>query len=352
MIEIENANQLIKFLNKSGYNSRVLESNDQLYKMLFKSEKVPYTNLSADFNKKIDELSNFNIILKDSDGFNSTIRIVPFKNYWFIVDSQVVAATQPGGLNNYYSNNLGTYGYLGDDGLMLIRHILSKNKNITFKKGLDICTGSGLIGISLSSMCDYIYGVDIDETAIKWANFNTLLNNVKNYKPMLGDLYGPAMNEGPFDLITANPSYSFYSPEFISKYKVRKHEMAEDYGCELVFKIIDGLNNNLTKDGVCHIITCVPVIKGEDYFVEKLNELFSSTNFNFTINYNLKIIPAMCQEYYKELRISHFEFVFIDVKKGEQFQIIKKNTMHYYIGYFRFLKNIKILRKIYRYLWK
>ena len=61
MIEIENANQLIKFLNKSGYNSRVLESNDQLYKMLFKSEKVPYTNLSADFNKKIDELSNFNI---------------------------------------------------------------------------------------------------------------------------------------------------------------------------------------------------------------------------------------------------------------------------------------------------
>ena len=96
MIEIENANQLIKFLNKSGYNSRVLESNDQLYKMLFKSEKVPYTNLSADFNKKIDELSNYNIILKDSDGFNSTIRIVPFKNYWFIVDSQVVAATQPG----------------------------------------------------------------------------------------------------------------------------------------------------------------------------------------------------------------------------------------------------------------
>ena len=59
MIEIEKAKQLTEFINKSNYNSRVLESNDLLYKLLFKSEKVPYTNLSDDDNKKINELSCF-----------------------------------------------------------------------------------------------------------------------------------------------------------------------------------------------------------------------------------------------------------------------------------------------------
>jgi tRNA/tmRNA/rRNA uracil-C5-methylase (TrmA/RlmC/RlmD family) len=44
---------------------------------------------------------------------------------------------------------------------------------------LDICCGTGSIGIALSDYFDYVYGVEMVESAIEDAKINVRLNNLE-----------------------------------------------------------------------------------------------------------------------------------------------------------------------------
>lgn len=75
-------------------------------------------------------------------------------------------------------------------------------------KILDLCTGSGCLALSLAKELPDIevYGTDISESAIKYANKNAALNMIKNVTFLEGSLFEPVKGL-TFDLIVSNPPY-------------------------------------------------------------------------------------------------------------------------------------------------
>lgn len=87
---------------------------------------------------------------------------------------------------------------------VLVEYILQHEKNV---EGLDVCTGSGCIGISLKKLGRFenITAVDISEEALQVAKKNAKLHNVKIQwiqSDMFQDI--PQMS---YDFIVSNPPY-------------------------------------------------------------------------------------------------------------------------------------------------
>ena len=82
-----------------------------------------------------------------------------------------------------------------------------KNKKNTCSV-LDICTGSGAIGISIAKYIPKadVYVSDISRPALKIAQKNALKNEVKNIHFVLSDGFNN-INKKDFDIIVSNPPY-------------------------------------------------------------------------------------------------------------------------------------------------
>ena len=76
-------------------------------------------------------------------------------------------------------------------------------------KILDMCTGSGCVGIALAAFCPdvYVTGADISDEAIKLARENAAINNLENRVSFIqSDLFENVTGRC-FNCITANPPY-------------------------------------------------------------------------------------------------------------------------------------------------
>lgn len=74
---------------------------------------------------------------------------------------------------------------------------------------LDLCTGSGCIGLALARAFPHatVLGTDINPHAIALAEKNKAHNNIANITFKQGDLFEPLEANQTFDLIVSNPPY-------------------------------------------------------------------------------------------------------------------------------------------------
>ncbi|MCP4652370.1 MAG: peptide chain release factor N(5)-glutamine methyltransferase [Candidatus Omnitrophica bacterium] len=123
-------------------------------------------------------------------------------------------------------------------------------KDNKLKTVLDLCTGSGNIGISLKRLSKDIkvFSSDISLSALKVTK-----NNIKSHKVKIGlinsDLFS-AFKKNSFDLVISNPPY--VSEELIRdslKYEPRTALKAEDDGFSFIEEIIRDASGYLKKDG-------------------------------------------------------------------------------------------------------
>ena len=84
-----------------------------------------------------------------------------------------------------------------------------KSENLEYM--IDMCTGSGCVGISILKNSNLKFGIlaDISKDAIDVANKNVILNNVKNVTTICSDLFSniPDTLNGKIDIIVSNPPY-------------------------------------------------------------------------------------------------------------------------------------------------
>ena len=125
---------------------------------------------------------------------------------------------------------------------------------------MDLCTGSGCIGISLAAFARKcrVYASDIDADALQVAWRNAVRAGVCDRLEFLeGDLYAPFDREvmaGTFDLIVSNPPYvselewGKLWPE-ASTYEPRRALVAQDDGFEIVRRVIEGAPTWLRHGG-------------------------------------------------------------------------------------------------------
>ncbi len=131
---------------------------------------------------------------------------------------------------------------------ILVEEVIKIAKKIETPKILDLCTGSGVIGISIAKNVpnSQIYAIDISEKALDVAKINTKRMKVeKQIKLIKSDLFEKLKNE-KFDIIVSNPPYIRKDDiTYLSEEVKNEPKMALDGG-------VDGLDfyRKITKQGI------------------------------------------------------------------------------------------------------
>lgn len=158
---------------------------------------------------------------------------------------------------------------------------IKKSKKDSFKI-LDLCTGSGIIAITLKKEIvekyTEIVASDISEKALSIAIENANNNNA-NITFIKSDLFDNI--SGKFDLIISNPPYISYKDKITIKDSVLNYDphlalFAEEDGIYFYRKIIENAVHYLSKDGVIFFEI------GYDQ-KEKILELGKNNNFIATV---------------------------------------------------------------------
>ncbi len=160
----------------------------------------------------------------------------------------------------------------------IIYEILKIKKD--FKNIIDICTGSGILALTLGKIYKNSSIIGIDRY-IKIANKNRKLLNIENVKFLKMDFLKNKDFKEKFDLIVSNPPY-LSKEDFKLLGKDSKYEpFYAFYGGEdgLVFyrKIRDFSLSNLLKDGF--------IVLEVDHKWEKVKNLFNETGYK-----NIKVV--------------------------------------------------------------
>ena len=157
----------------------------------------------------------------------------------------------------------------------LIYHAIEFIKKNNYKSVLDLCCGSGFIGIALKKEFDNvdIWQSDIDKNAIKQTKKNLKINNVKN-KIIKSNMFEKIKNK-KFDLLISNPPY-LTKNEILSKSVLNfepHHALFADNNGMFFYEIIEEkLSEILNKDGLV-ILEINPInvdwFKKRNYFIIK-----------------------------------------------------------------------------------
>ena len=135
----------------------------------------------------------------------------------------------------------------------VIEYIKSINNNI---KILDLCTGSGIIGITLrkelESKSIEVVASDISEEALKVAKENAIMNEAE-VKFIQSDIF-ENINE-KFDIIVSNPPYIAYNDKITMEDNVLNYDphlalFAEEDGMYFYREIVENVKEYLEEDGL------------------------------------------------------------------------------------------------------
>ena len=136
----------------------------------------------------------------------------------------------------------------------VIEYIKSINKNNI--KILDLCTGSGIIGITLRKELGFksleVVASDISEEALKVAKENAIMNEAE-VKFIQSDIF-ENINE-KFDIIVSNPPYIAYNDKITMEDNVLNYDphlalFAEEDGMYFYREIVENSKEYLNKDGM------------------------------------------------------------------------------------------------------
>ena len=136
----------------------------------------------------------------------------------------------------------------------VIEYIKSINKNNI--KILDLCTGSGIIGITLRKELEFksleVVASDISEEALKVAKENAIMNEAE-VKFIQSDIF-ENINE-KFDIIVSNPPYIAYNDKITMEDNVLNYDphlalFAEEDGMYFYREIVENSKEYLEEDGL------------------------------------------------------------------------------------------------------
>lgn len=136
----------------------------------------------------------------------------------------------------------------------VIEYIKSINKNNI--KILDLCTGSGIIGITLRKELEFksleVVASDISEEALKVAKENAIMNEAE-VKFIQSDIF-ENINE-KFDIIVSNPPYIAYNDKKTMEDNVLNYDphlalFAEEDGMYFYREIVENAKEYLEEDGI------------------------------------------------------------------------------------------------------
>lgn len=109
---------------------------------------------------------------------------------------------------------------------LLVEEIINSFDKNSSLKILDVCSGSGNIGITLAKnlSLSFVHCIDFSEKAIEIGKLNARKLNVENISFHLLDILNEIPNEKNFDVIVSNPPYISTSKKDTLQREVRLYE--------------------------------------------------------------------------------------------------------------------------------
>lgn len=138
----------------------------------------------------------------------------------------------------------------------LIEAVLENLKEKETPEILDLCAGSGCIGITLAKEKENskVLMVEKFDEAIRYTKRNIERNSAFNAEVEKGDIFESAFSDRKYDIIVSNPPYipqtemDEISPE--TKFEPETALLAEDEGMQFYKAITENYKNSLKENGV------------------------------------------------------------------------------------------------------
>lgn len=283
-----------------------------LYRFLILNEPINVALVKDIIGSNIIDLfvkSKICYLLPDKT-IQASYRIIPFHGKLFITDR--------------YNAMNDMMVYLSYDSLLFCEHLITSiDKNTVISSVLDICCGSGIIGLTIGSLIKHfspmIDGIDINPRAIELSKVNALLNNVVNTSFFVNDLNELKKNENQFyNLIVFNPPFVLMPPD-----NKILHSYGGELGIEYSMSILHIIDQKIRLNTKCFGIVASPVLYGN-----KIPILMEKAKRFKNLKIQLKLIgeyPPIerYKEYYERSGVETICQMIITVEQGSGITIIR-----------------------------
>ena len=132
-----------------------------------------------------------------------------------------------------------------EDSFLLLNAVKYAHGNV-----LDMCAGSGIIGLNAAKVAKEVTLVDINPKAIKAIKYNARKNGIKNIKCIKSNLFS-FLDKQKFDVIYSNPPYL---PKKTEKGWADYALSGGIEGSETTLRIINSIKEHLKPGGTAFII--------------------------------------------------------------------------------------------------
>ena len=154
-------------------------------------------------------------------------------------------------------------------------------------KALDLCTGTGISALYMSTFSDNVIGTDIDSEAIELAHINRRLNDCETKLEVRNEnLYDTLDGRERFDLLTCNPPFIAFPPGVDAT--TYAHGTEAD-GLGYMRHIIDRLPDVMTPGGSAYLVADIVGDDMAPHFITELESFASSHHLAIDVYIDSKI---------------------------------------------------------------
>lgn len=273
------------FLFKLRYSKAFL-----LFKVFFLNTGIKKNSLSYFFTEEqIIKFLDKKILFFERGKLKSSLKFIPLEN-------DIIA---------FFNHQGKSKLWLGRDSVLFADFLTKELKGKSYKRALDLCTGTGIQAVRLSETAERVVGTDINIAAVENARLNaSLLGKENKVSFFLSDLFKEV--NGKFDLVTANPPYGIF-PD------------SEQFGLKVVFRLLDNIDDYLEENGTAYIVTESVVKDRQDLLINKLKDLA------YKYSYSIRVIPIwysinrhFFQMVHKKMKVAFIPFYFVKIEKNNQ----------------------------------
>jgi SAM-dependent methyltransferase len=252
-------------------------------------------------------------VLSLSNGkVRSMVRCYPVGGMYFLCDP---------------SRDQSDFVYIGWDSDLMVNIAAKYCKGRRFSRSLDLCTGSGVQGLSLARHTDETFCADINPRALAMVQANARLNKLTSIHTVHSDLFSNI--PGRFDCITANTPYVPHPAG------AQLPIGGGDIGIEFTIRLLRELPDKLTAGGISVIYTSDPIVRGKRQLIARVTSELGHLPIRvvliplFTNNYPM---TRPMQEHYDRLGLSGYDDCILIIERGEKYEVERHQSdwLHYY----------------------
>ncbi|HMD16995.1 MAG TPA: methyltransferase [Terriglobales bacterium] len=253
----------------------------------------------------IEELADADFIRMDGENVRANVVIQPYQDLFFAIDK----------LDNQPENALMQIS----GSSLAVAHLMVRRPA---RASLDLGTGCGFLAALLAQHSQHVYAVDLNPTAVKFADFNCRWNGLRNVTCLEGSLTAPVRDQR-FDLIVCNPPFMICPvPSVLSSRIMFKHSGQE--GDEFCVNLAREASQLLNEDGYFHMMFEWFELDGEDWSA-KLTRSFSGIDCDV---WGMRMLSQAPEMYVREWLAEEKEMEWLPGEKEKEIQKIDTEALY------------------------